>query len=303
MKIFITGGTGVVGCRTVPRLLQQGHSVTVAIRSERSSAKVTAGAAAVVVNLFDQAAVMNAVRDHDVVISLATNIPSGPMAFVPFGWWTNNRLRRGAVRNLANAAVRAKVDRFLQESYAPMYAAGGDGWLTESSPVHPSPHVRSAVDAENTALALTNQGITPVVLRFALFYGPDSVHTKDMVRFVKKGIAPMFGDPSGYLSSIHTDDAAAALIAALTAPAGVYNVTDDEPVPKRAYFSSLARALGVAEPRFFPHWTWRLAGSVGDNLKRSHRIANGKLKATTVWKPAYPTVSTAWPSVLKAMRR
>jgi nucleoside-diphosphate-sugar epimerase len=42
--------------------------------------------------------------------------------------------------------------------------------------------------AENQAQRFTDAGGAGVVLRFGLFYGPDSGHTLDMVRFVKKWI-------------------------------------------------------------------------------------------------------------------
>jgi hypothetical protein len=51
-----------------------------------------------------------------------------------------------------------------------MYASGADSWLTEDSPIQPSPHVRSAVDAGTAVLALNGQNVTAVILRFGLFY-------------------------------------------------------------------------------------------------------------------------------------
>jgi nucleoside-diphosphate-sugar epimerase len=105
------------------------------------------------------------------------------------------------------------------------------------------------------------------------------------------------------VSSISTDDAATAVVAALTAPGGIYNVTDDHPVTKAEYVSGLARALAVADPRFFPVWSWRLAGSVGDSLRRAHRISNAKFKRVTGWSPIHTSVVGAWPEVVNAMRQ
>ena len=41
------------------------------------------------------------------------------------------------------------------------------------------------------------------------------------------------------------NDGGVAVAAALAAPAGVYNVVDDEPLTKRAYAAALAEAAGV----------------------------------------------------------
>lgn len=301
MNVFVSGGTGVIGRRVVPRLIAAGHDVTVAVRSPVR--QPAANANTVVVDLFDRAMVSRAVEGHDAVINLATSIPAGLEAFTRGGWRMNDRIRTEGSRNLANAAAAAGVTRFVQESYGLIYADGGAAWLDEESPVEPPPHTRSALEAERTAMALQERGMTPVVLRFALLYGPDSVHTIDTMKYVRKGMAAMFGSPDGFLSSLHTGDAAAAVVAALTAPAGIYNVVEDEPVTKRAYFDSLAAALDAKPPRFFPAWTWRLAGSVGDNLRRSLRISNRKFRNATGWSPSFPTAATAWAEVVREVTR
>ena len=172
-------------------------------------------------------------------------------------------------------------------------------WLSETSPLDPPSHARSSVEAEETVMALQSSGIAPVILRFALLYGPDSVHTLEMIRYARKGQAAMFGDPSGYISSLHNDDAARAAVAALTAPPGIYNVTDDEPVTKRQYFDALASALTVRRPSFFPSWAWKFAGPIGENLKRSYRISNRKFKEATGWSPGFPNVDAGWRAVVK----
>ena len=78
----------------------------------------------------------------------------------------------------------------------------------------------------------------------------------------------------------------------------MYNVVDDEPVTRREYFDSLARALGVPPPKFPPHWMGLLFGSVGELLSRSQRISNRKLKSVSAWTPKYPSVREGWPAVV-----
>ena len=54
MRVFITGATGVIGSRAVPLLLQAGHAVTAASRSEHNrEALRRAGATPADVDLFD----------------------------------------------------------------------------------------------------------------------------------------------------------------------------------------------------------------------------------------------------------
>src|SRR6185437_8024885 len=100
MRIFIAGATGVVGRRVVPALLDAGHSVTAVARSAERRAQLEArGAQAVTVSLFDQDALARVVRGHEVVINLATHIPSTSRMFLPGAWRENDRLRREGVAN------------------------------------------------------------------------------------------------------------------------------------------------------------------------------------------------------------
>jgi nucleoside-diphosphate-sugar epimerase len=136
------------------------------------------------------------------------------------------------------------------------------------------------------------------VLRFAFFYGPDSDFSQQMIAMVRKGWAASFGSPDGYISSVTHDDAAAAVVAALTIPSGIYNVVDDQPMTKRDFNNALADVLGVKHPRFLPSWVRYFAGSLGETLARSQRISNRKLRESSSWRPAYPSASEGWKAII-----
>jgi nucleoside-diphosphate-sugar epimerase len=110
------------------------------------------------------------------------------------------------------------------------------------------------------------------------------------------------GEPDRFISSVSHDDAAAAVVAALNAPAGIYNVGDDEPVSRAVFFGSLADNLGLKPPRFLPGWTTPLFGSVGDVMSRSLRLSNRKLKQRAKWAPRFPSVREGWPGTLSQMK-
>ncbi len=157
-------------------------------------------------------------------------------------------------------------------------------------------------EAEQSAQRFTSGGGAGVVLRFAGFYGPDSPQTRQLLSFVRRGWAPILGAPESFFSSVAHDDAAAAVVAALGLPAGVYNVADVEPLRRRELFDSLAATLGVAPPRCPPTWMTPLIGSLGETLARSERITNRKLRVASSWWPRYPSAREGWPDTVKAMR-
>ena len=139
MRVFITGATGVIGSRAVPLLLQAGHAVTAASRSEHNrEALRRAGAAPADVDLFDVDSVRRVIAGHDVVINLATHIPSSAVKImIRWAWRTNDRIRREASAAIATAAIEEGVGRMIQESFALIYPDRGDAWIDESMPVAP----------------------------------------------------------------------------------------------------------------------------------------------------------------------
>ena len=160
---------------------------------------------------------------------------------------------------------------------------------------------RSLVDAERSAQRFSGGARTGIVLRFAAFYGPDSWFTRDLIRYVRRGFVPMPGAAESYLSSVSHDDAATAVVGALLARAGTYNVVDDEPMRRPAFVGTLAEVLRVGAPRLAPPWTKHLFGSLGGMLARSVRVSNRKLREECAWVPKYPSMREGWRAVAAAI--
>ena len=78
MKVLVTGATGYVGGRLVPKLLERGHSVRVIVRDNHRLDEVPWRDAVDIVegDLVDQVAVAQAVRGQDVVYYLVHSITS-----------------------------------------------------------------------------------------------------------------------------------------------------------------------------------------------------------------------------------
>jgi len=302
MRILVTGATGVIGRRVVPHLIAAGHNVTALVRTPRKRSEIAlAGATPGELDLFSRDAVRHAVSKYDAIVNLATHLPQGFRMFLPGAWRTNDRLRRVASRNLVDAALAGNVQVFVQESFAPVYPDRAADWIDETVPIAPVRYNRTVMDAEASAERFTRAGRTGVVLRFAMLYGPDAWQTRDAIRSVKRGFAPMPGLPDAFVSSISHDDAASAAAAALDLPAGVYNVTDDEPLRRREYFDSLAQMLGVPPPRIPPPWTAYLMGSLGAMVTRSLRIANRKLRGQSGWSPKLRSMREGWRAMVAAV--
>ena len=293
-RVFVTGATGVLGRRALPVPIEAGHAVTAVTRTaDKADAVRRAGAEPVTVDLFDPEAVRRAVDGHDAVVHLATNIPTGASAATRRGWAVNDRLRSEAAANLSAAAIDTGAGRYVQESITFPYVDGGDRWLDEATECAYFWGNRTTVDAEAAAGAVSDAGGTGVVLRFAMFTAPDSAHLLSFANMARRGVWGVFGDDDAFVSFIGVDDAAAAVLAALDAPAGVYNVAEPEPLPRRDHRRALATAVGRRRLRGLPKLAQKAGGEGAASLARSHRISSAALQYATSWSPTRRAVD-AW---------
>ncbi len=305
MKILFTGATGVLGRAAIPVLVAAGHEVHAVARSTQAEGWLRGeGARPLRIDLFDRVDLASKLAGIDTVVHYATAIPPITLMADRSSWDTNDRLRSEATSLLVNGAIEAGVTRFLQQSITLFYADGGTGWLSEDSPIEPAwDVVSSALDAEGQVERFVGAGGTGVSLRLARLYGPGRA-SAEYVTAIGQGELPIVGDGHPYVSSLHLDDATTALVAALEAPTGVYNVGDDEPVTERAFKRSLAEAVDAPEP---PHVPLEAVAAIYGDLTKlitlSHRVSNRRFRDTTGWAPRYPSVLDGWATVADHIAR
>jgi nucleoside-diphosphate-sugar epimerase len=293
LRVFVAGASGVLGRRVVPALVAAGHTVTANVRDPEAAARATAsGATTRTIDLFDPAATARIGDDHDAIVNVATSIPTGASAALRRGWAMNDRLRRDASANLS-AAMTRKGGHYVGESITFPYVDRGDEWINEEAACTYFWGNETCADAEAAGQAVADAGGTGVVLRFAMFFADDSAHGDAIRATTRRGLFPLPGDVDAFTSFIHIDDAAAAVRAALTAPSGIYNVAEPDPVRRADHASALATAVGRSKLRPLPRPIVRLAGAGVVSLSRSQRISSRKLTNATGWRPAHAIVD-AW---------
>ena len=92
------------------------------------------------------------------------------------------------------------------------------------------------------------------------------------------------GDADGYFPVIDADDAATAVVAALDAPAGTYDVVDDEPMRRREQRAAIGAAVGRRRAASGCGCAEEVAGPLAD----SQRVSNQRFRDKTDWKPVVP---------------
>lgn len=300
MRVFVAGGSGVLGRRLVPQLVARGHQVTA---STTSAAKLdlisAAGAEGVVMDGLDGAAVGEtvAVARPDVIVHQMTAISmthaGKPDIKHPDRWFAKtNRLRTEGTDHLLAAAEAVGVPHFVAQGYASWNGIREGGWVkTEEDPLDLLEGTAAYVGLK--ALSRIEDlvlNIGGAVMRYGAFYGPGAID--DQVELVRKRQYPLVGRGTGYSSWVHLDDAAAATVLAVEQKVtGVFNIVDDVPAPASDWLPYLAECAGAKPPLRVPVWlARRLAGDQAVVMMTEGRgFSNAKAKRELGWELQYPS--------------
>lgn len=291
MRIFVAGGTGAIGRYAVPALLIAGHTVSALARTPDKAATLRSqGAQPVSVSLFDREGLTAAFAGHDVVVNLASALPPTHRMIFASAWIENRRVRGEGSANVVHAALKVGIPRLIQESIVMIYRDGGDRWIDEDWPTDRFPSAAGNHAAEANARRFTHGGGAAVILRFGIFYGLGAAHSEQIMALARHHIGFQAGRPDSYVSSIHVADAANAVVAALGSPSGSYNIVDDQPITSRDNTKAMAAAVGTNTWLRAPGRAASLLGQRTTSVTRSLRVTNTRFRATTNWKPHYPSV-------------
>ncbi|MGW7256210.1 NAD-dependent epimerase/dehydratase family protein [Streptomyces sp. NPDC054834] len=227
MLTLVTGTTGQVGRRFVPRLLAQagrGERVRVLVRdAARGERFAELGAEVVLGDLRDTEALGKAVAGADAVVNVAASFRGVPDEEA----WAVNR---DAAVELGRAALASGVRRFVQVSTGIVYGVGRGRPLTEEDEIRPGgemwgAYAESKAEAERELLAL--DGLDVRIGRLPFVYGEGDPHLTQSLRWAGNWAAAQ------RLQMAHHVDVAQGLLRLLYAPGvggPVYNIADDAPV-------------------------------------------------------------------------
>jgi nucleoside-diphosphate-sugar epimerase len=294
MRVFVAGGTGVIGRRLVPQLVARGHEVTATTTSaDKLGVLDQLGATGVVMDGLDAASAGEAVAaaSPDAIVNQMTalsvahagkpNLRKADRFFA-----TTNRLRSEGTDHLLAAAEATGVSHVVAQGHASMNGLRKDGWVkTEEDPLEVVEGTAAINHLEDVVVKAGG-----AVLRYGGFYGAGA--NDDQVKLVRKGMFPLVGGGTGHFSWVHVDDAASATVLAVEQKAkGVFNIVDDDPAPVSEWLPYLAECAGARRPRRLPMWLARLlAGEMVVGMMTEGRgFSNAKAKRELGWELRYPS--------------
>ncbi|MFI5990754.1 NAD-dependent epimerase/dehydratase family protein [Streptomyces sp. NPDC051362] len=279
MLTLVTGTTGEVGRRFVPRLLGQapaGDRVRVLVRDEaRATALADLGAEIAVGDLRDAGTLGKALAGVDAVVNIAAAFRGVPDEEA----WAVNR---DAALELGHAAEASGVARFVQVSTNLVYGTGRGRPLTEDDASMPGGEMwgaypASKAEAERGLLALEG-GMDVRIGRLAFVYGEGDPHLAAVMRWAGNWAAGQ------RLQMVHHADVAQGLRRILYAPGAagrIYNIADDAPVTT----VDLHRINGVEVPPALYERT--------DSDPWHGIVSTDRIRHELGFRPIHPTVWSA----------
>ena len=213
-KILITGATGLIGSRLIPRLIQAGFDCAVLIRPGSTAPK-----SVIVVegDILSADSLPNALQGVTAIIHLAAVFRSQDSDLI---WKTNLE----GTRNLINAAKEfAPKARFIFASTSHVYKTDNPRPGNEDdlvNPEHAYPASKFAAEKD-----LNDSGLNFVILRFPFVYGDGDGH----LEMLPKHVESAGWHPAMKISTIHHQDILTAVKLALKGVMDqrIVNITDD----------------------------------------------------------------------------
>src|SRR3954468_13072434 len=247
--ILLTGATGLVGSRLLPRLADAGFDCRALVRRDVA---LPAGTTGVRGDLGEASSLREAVQGVEAVVHLAALFRTGDEDAI----W---RANRDGTQHLIDAVkAHAPQARFVMASTGNVYDADALRPGREddtASPTAAYPASKLAAEA-----LLRDSGLTWAILRLPFVYGDGDGHLESI-----PVLAPRFElHPAHTYSVAHHRDVAIAVRLALTAAMDgrIVNIPDAPPVPVYELPQSAGDPIeGSAEPLTNP-WSGRMDGSL-----------------------------------------
>jgi uncharacterized protein (TIGR01777 family) len=307
MRIFITGGTGLVGTRLVPALVRRGDRPVVLTRRLAAAQQLFGTDCDMIEGDPMQAgAWQEAVDTCDAVINLAGENIFARRWNAPF----KDRLLQSRVQATTHVvtALKGKPKRadgspkvLVNASAIGYYGPHGDEELTEQSPPGNDFMAGICVEWEKAAQPVQGAGVRLVLVRIGIVLDRRGGALPQMLTPFKMFVGGPVGRGKQYMSWIHHDDLVGLLLLALdrTEASGPLNGTAPNPVSNREFSKALGRALHRPSVLPVPAFALRLRfGQVAQVVATGQRVLpRAALGLGYPFK--FPTIDAALADILK----
>jgi len=282
VKVFITGGTGLIGLELITKLLARGDDVVCLSRDlERAKKALPEMVELVVGNPVIPGDWESALATCDAVVNLA-----GEPVFD--GFWTKGKKRKirrsrlSTTSNIVDALSRNHQPQVLiNASAVGYYGEGGEAALGENSEAGQGFLPRLACEWEHTAAQAQTDDLRVVIVRIGIVLTMTGGALPEMIRPYKLGLGGAMASGRQFLPWIHVDDLVRILLLSLDDAdlAGPINAVVPIPPRQREFAQALGKALN--KPAIFSAPGFLLKMVMGEKMElllASQRVVPNVLK-------------------------
>jgi len=271
MKALVTGANGFIGSHLCEALVNEGHEVRGLVRRTSDLVWIKdLGLGLAYGDLRDAESLRQAAVGMDWVFHLGATVRAKDAADF-------EHVNCEGTKLVAGACIDAGVSRLV---FFSSVAAGGPT-ETPDRPRHegdePAPvslYGKGKLGAEKALQELQGR-LHSVILRFPAVHGPRDRDAVMMLRWVKRGLMPVFG---GTFSTVFVKDAVQAAVLAAERPVvsgSVYFISDGHSYSYADLAMIAGKLLGRRPMRIrIPRWLLHTAGWFGESLTRGGSILN-----------------------------
>lgn len=208
MNILITGGTGFIGKKLIPVLIEKGHNISVLCRNKEKAQRVLTNDCKVIIGDITNAESLKGCCDGiDMVyqlVGLSGNELPSDYQFARF-----RKVNVEGLRNIMMEAEKAKVKRFVQVSSIAAMGIVKKIPISEKSVCEPYlPYQVTKREGELLVLKeVKDKGFPAIIVRPAKVYGVGGEDSYDsIINICRKGVFPKIGTKDTMVSHCHIDD-------------------------------------------------------------------------------------------------
>ena len=191
-NVFITGGTGFLGCHLARALLKENYAVTLFDIAPLDATDLIGKVTSIQGDIRNKKELEKAIKNHDFVVHAAAALPIARDKKIIF----ENNVE--GTKNVLEACLKQKVKRLVFISTTAVYGVPKHLPEKEDSPLDPIGYYgQSKIAAENLCKEYMQKGLEVNILRAKTFLGPerlgvfalwfDAIHNNKSVFLLGKG--------------------------------------------------------------------------------------------------------------------
>jgi len=276
MRVFVAGGTGLVGGRLVKELQTRGdHPVVLTRRPEIAQHMWGNDCTVVAGDPTQPGPGMDSVKGCDGAANLVGEGIFNHRWSAAFKE-TMTSSRVASTKNMVTALVKSNSAKILVNASAiGYYGPHGDEELDENAPAGTDDMAQLCVQWEKATEPAAAHGIRTVIMRIGVVLDANGGALQKMVTPFKMFMGGPIGSGRQYVSWIHHEDLVGLILFALSnsSATGPMNGTAPEPVTNKTFSTALGTALH--RPSFMPTPAFMLRvalGPVADVITKGQRV-------------------------------